>query len=210
MQLQINQQLKWTCESRVDTIDEEMLVLMKKAGCWQISYGVETGVPRLLKLIHKSVTIQQIENAFRLTKKAGISIRGFFMLGLPTETIQDSMETILFAEKLNPMWAQFTITIPYPGTKMFDDLDQKGEITTYDWNKYNTWSGWKGEDNLPFVAKGRTALELINLQKLALRRFYLRPIVFWRFFKTIRSWYDMKKYLSGAMVLVKSKISELW
>ncbi len=201
----ISKRVKWTCESRVDTVDPETLTLMQRAGCWQISYGVETGSSRLLKQINKSVTLEQVEAAFEDTKRAGISIRGFFMLGLPTETRAESMATINFARKLDPLWAQFTITIPYPGTPMFEDLDSMGMIRTYDWSKYNTWSGWKDEDEIPFVSEGRTIKELVGLQKQALRRFYLRPVVFLRFFATIHSFHDLKKYAMGFWILVKSR-----
>ncbi len=203
----INEKIKWTCESRIDTVDEEILRLMKRAGCWQISYGVETGTQRLLDLINKSVSLQKVEEIFALTKKVGISIRGFFMLGLPTETRADSQATIAFAKKLDPFWAQFTITVPYPGTKMFDDLDSAGKIRTYDWTKFNTWSGWKEGGILPFVADGRTMQELIRLQKQALRQFYIRPRVILRFLKNMHSFYDLRKYLTGFYVLVKSKLS---
>lgn len=202
----INEKIKWTCESRVDTVDEDALRLMKRAGCWQISYGVETGSQRLLDLINKSVSLKQIEDVFRLTQKVGITIRGFFMLGLPTETKSESLATIDFAKKIDPLWAQFTITIPYPGTKMFNDLDKAGEIRTYDWTKYNTWSGWKGGDEIPFVPKGRTVEELVQLQKQALRKFYIRPRVIFRFLKTIQSFSDIKKYLLGFWVLMKNSL----
>ena len=201
----ISRQVRWTCESRVDTVDEELLKLMHKAGCWQISYGVETGSQRLLDSINKSISLEQIEQVFQITKKVGITIRGFFMLGLPGETPEESQATIDFAKKLNPLWAQFTVTVPYPGTKMFEDIDQKGKIRTYNWEKYNTWSGWQGSDEIPFVPDGRTVEELRNLQKRALREFYLRPVVVLQFLKHMQSWKELQKYLVGAMVLLKSK-----
>ncbi|MBW2634762.1 MAG: cobalamin-dependent protein [Deltaproteobacteria bacterium] len=203
----ISEKVKWTCESRVDTVNENLLRLMKQAGCWQISYGVETGTQRLLDMINKSVSLQQIEDIFALTKRIGISIRGFFMLGLPSETREDSLATIAFAKKLDPLWAQFTVTVPYPGTKMFDDLDSSGKIRNYDWSTYNTWSGWKERQALPFVAEGRTMEELVKLQKQALRQFYVRPKVIFRFLKNMRSIYDLQKYLVGFYVLAKSKFS---
>jgi anaerobic magnesium-protoporphyrin IX monomethyl ester cyclase len=196
--------IHWTCESRVDTVDADILALMRKAGCWQISYGVETGSQRLLDLINKGVTLAQVEQAFRLTKAVGISIRGFFMLGLPTETRSESMATIAFAKKLDPLWAQFTITVPYPGTAMFRELEAAGQIRTYDWRRYNTWSGWKGEEEIPFIPVGRSIEELADLQKRALRAFYLRPRVIWKFARTIRSIYDLQKYIQGFWVLIKS------
>lgn len=199
-------ELSWTCESRVDTVCEDTLRLMKKAGCWQISYGVETGSQRLLDIISKGVTLRQIEDAFRTAHKLGISIRGFFMLGLPTETPEESRMTIEFAKKLDPLYAQFTVTVPYPGTQMFEELDRKGEIQTYDWSKYNTWSGWKNETVIPFVAQGRTLEELSALQKQALREFYIRPKVMFRFLRSISSFYDIQKYFHGFWVLVKGRI----
>ncbi len=206
IQSDLSKRLQWTCESRVDTVDFELLELMKEAGCWQISYGVETGSQRLLDMINKSVTLNQVEKTFGLTQQVGISIRGFFMLGLPSETKEESIETINFAIKLDPLWAQFTITIPYPGTPMFDKLDQEGKILNYDWKNYNTWSGWKKDAQIPFVSQGRTLEELINLQKMALRKFYLRPTVFLRFLSSIRSFTGFKKYFMGFYVLVKSKL----
>ena len=130
------------------------------------------------------------------------------MLGLPTETREESLATIAFAKKIDPLWAQFTITVPYPGTQMFDELNKTGQIRTYDWSRYNTWSGWKGEEEIPFVPQGRTIDELAELQKMALRSFYLRPSVIWKFLKTVRTYHDMAKYFSGAMVLVKSALRQ--
>ena len=105
--------------------------------------------------------------------------------------------TIDLAKRLDPLYAQFTVTVPYPGTQMFDELQANGEIRTYDWSKYNTWSGWKGEETLPFVSAGRTVEELSGLQKQALREFYIRPRVVLRFLRTISSIYDVQKYLAG-------------
>lgn len=200
----ISRKVKWTCESRVDTVTSEILQLMKEAGCWQISYGIETGSQRLLKMINKGITLEQIEETVKATHQAGISIRGFFMLGLPEETIADSRKTIDFAIKLNPRWAQFTITIPYPGTPMFEHLDREGKILHYDWKEYNTWSGWKTDSRIPYVAEGRTLDELVAMQKYALRRFYLRLSPFLRFLMSVRSPADLKKYATGVWVLVKS------
>jgi len=200
----ISKKIKWTCESRVDTVDEQSLRLMKEAGCWQISYGVETGSQRLLDKINKGTTLAQIEEVFRLTKECGITIRGFFMLGLPDETKEESYATIEFAKKLDPLWAQFTLTTPYPGTKMFADLSEKGQIRNYNWDNYNTWSGWQGKTDIPFIPEGRSIEDLKYLQKLAMRKFYLRPIVAYRFAKTIHSLQDINKYLNGLKILIKS------
>jgi radical SAM superfamily enzyme YgiQ (UPF0313 family) len=195
--------IRWTCESRVDTVDESMLKVMEDSGCWQISYGVESGSQRLLDLIHKGITKKRIVETFTLTKKLGITIRGFFMLGLPTETAEESMETIQFAKELDPLWAQFTITVPYPGTPMFKQLDSEGKIRHYRWSHYNTWGGWANRQ-LPFVPEGRTEEELKSLQKKAMRMYYLRLKVLLQFIKSISSISDVMKYVNGSIVLLKT------
>lgn len=205
----LNKKIRWTCESRMDLVDKEMLTLMKKAGCWQISYGVESGVQRLLNLINKGEKLEDMEEIFALTKKVGITIRGFFMLGLPTETHKESLQTIKFAKKLNPLWAQFTITTPYPGTPMFEMLKKAGEIKSLDWDRYNTWRGWT-DKKAPYIPKGRTLKELKFLQKKASTSFYLRPRVFFRFIKNLNSWATFKKYLIGFVTLLKIKLEEFF
>ena len=202
-----NKKLKWTCESRVDTVDEKSLKLMKKAGCWQISYGVETGNQRLLDKINKGTNLGEIENVFKTTHQVGITIRGFFMLGLPTESREESLATINFAIKLDPLWAQFTITTPYPGTQMFRELKADGKILNLDWKNYNTWSGWQKEFEIPYISEGRTIDDLRSLQKIAMRKFYLRPVVLLRFIKSIRTFGDIVKYTKGVWVLLKSNFT---
>lgn len=200
----MHKKIKWTCESRADALDEMVLSKMKEAGCWQISIGVESGVDRLLKEINKGETTQEIEDKIKLIKKAGISVRAFFMLGLPSETAEESLQTIKFAKKLDPDWAQFTITTPYPGTPMFESLKEKQEINSYNWDDYKTWGGWT-EGNIPYITKGRTLKELKHLQKYAMKSFYLRPRVFIRFLSSINSWQAFKKYWIGFLILIKLK-----
>lgn len=197
--------IKWTCESRVDTVDQIMLKNMKDAGCWQISYGVESGSQRLLDNIHKGIKKEDVVKVFNLTRKTGISIRGFFMLGLPTETLEESMETINFAKFLNALWAQFTLTIPYPGTPMFNQLQAQGKIKHCKWSDYNTWGGW-ADKRLPYVPEGRTDEDLKNLQKKAMRLYYMRPNMLLRYLKGISSFDDAKKIFTGAYVLLRNAL----
>ena len=200
----LSERISWTCESRVNTVTQELLELMRKAGCWQISYGVESGVQRILDKLDKTIKLEQVEKAFAMTKEVGIGIRGFFMLGVDTETRAESWQTIEFAKKLDPDWAQFTVTIPYPGTPMFDELEANGRIRSYNWDNYNTWNGWRGVEDVPFVPEGRSVEELTVLQKQAMRAFYLRPRVFLRALRDLRSPGDLAKYAAGFFVLVKT------
>ena len=196
-----NKRIRWTCQARVDTVDKETLKLMYEAGCWEISYGVESGSQRLLDVIKKDFTLEQVEQAFQLTKDRGISIRAFFMLGLPTETRRESLETINFAKKLDAAWTQFTITTPYPGTELFELAKKDGTLKSFNWEDYRSWGGWtKGE--LVYIPMGRSCTELKNLQRQALKQFYLRPKIIFRFLRDLESLNNLKRYIAGAWVLL--------
>jgi len=199
----LSKNISWTCESRIDTINEDVLKKMKEAGCWQISYGVETGSQRLLDLIHKDISLEQIERSFALTKRIGISIRAFFMLGIPTETRQESLKTISFAKKLDARWSQFTICTPFPGTELYDLVLKEGALKSKSWADYKTHGGWT-EGSLAYVPKGRSMEEMKRLQKRAYRAVYLRPRVFVRFFRDIDSIEKIQEYAVGFWVLLKT------
>jgi radical SAM superfamily enzyme YgiQ (UPF0313 family) len=113
-----------------------------EAGCWEISYGVETGSQRLLDLIHKDISLDQIEEIVAITKRIGISIRAFFMLGIPTETREESLKTISFAKKLDARWSQFTVFTPFPGTELYDLVVKEGGLRSQNWADYKTHGGW--------------------------------------------------------------------
>ena len=121
---------------RVEKVDLDLLKIMKKAGCYRIPFGIESGSQRVIDVIKKKITLEQAEKAVGLTKQANLETECYFMLGLPTETEEDIKKSIDFAIKLNPDYAKFAITIPLPGTPMFDMMLAKGAIKTRDWDKY--------------------------------------------------------------------------
>lgn len=201
----LSKKISWTCESRIDTVDENVLRKMKEAGCWQTSYGVETGSQRLLDIIHKDITIGQIEKTFAFTKNVGVSIRAFYMLGIPTETRNESLKTIAFAKKLDARWSQFTVFTPFPGTELYDMAVIEGGLKSKNWSDYKTHGGWTKGD-LAYVPKGRSIEEMKKLQKKAYRDVYLRPKVIIRFLKEIDSIGKLKEYIIGFWVLIKTAL----
>ncbi len=84
--LERNLKLRWTCNSRVDFVDPEMLHLMHRAGCWMISWGIESGNREILRRVRKGITPEQVEQALRWSREAGIHNWGYFIIGLPGET----------------------------------------------------------------------------------------------------------------------------
>lgn len=111
--------IRFMCNSRVDTVDYDLLKLMKLAGCWLIAYGIESGNNRTLKLINKNITLNQVKNAVINTKRAGIFSIGLFMLGFDFERDNDVFDTINFACGVNPDFAMFYPVINYPGTEFY-------------------------------------------------------------------------------------------
>lgn len=162
--------IAWTCNSRVDTIDEETLLLMKEAGLWMISYGLESGNDAILAASGKGITVAQSRAAVELTHQLGIRIAGHFMFGLPGETERTMAETLALALDLPIDIAQFYVAAPFPGTMLFDQAKQKGWLEV-------------SSDAAPAASQSNAIMELPDLpstwvdayRRYAYRRFYLRP-----------------------------------
>ena len=122
---------------RVDRVNKELLRIMKKSGCYRIPFGIESGSQRVIDAIKKRITLAQAENAVRLSKEAGLEVECYFMIGLPTETENDILSSISFARKLDPDYVKFAITLPFPGTEMFDEMVKSNRIKSFNWPDYN-------------------------------------------------------------------------
>lgn len=114
----------WECESRVNTINEEMLTVMKRAGCKQIWFGVESGSQKILDYLNKQITLSQIREAYRLCQRVGIKAGASFMIGVPGETIDDVQNTIALAEELKPEFAWFNIFTGYPTSPLYEHVKE--------------------------------------------------------------------------------------
>ena len=160
--------ISWSCFARVDFVDEDLLKIMKLAGCHQIMYGVESGDEEILKNIHKKISFEKVEKIVKITKKLGIEVRAAFMFGNPGETIETMQKTIDYAIKLKPDVVIFNITTPYPGTEMFKWAKEKGILITENWNEYDLS---KPIMNLPTVKPE----DVIKYYNKAYKDFYIRP-----------------------------------
>lgn len=161
----------WDVRVRVDTVNYELLSSMKKAGCKRISFGVESGTPKILKNLRKGITLEQVKTAFEYCKKLKIQTLADFMLGSPGETKQDIAQTIRFAKKLGADYAQFSVTTPYPGTDLYREAISRGII------KSDTWSEFAKNPSSDFIpplwTENLSREELINSLNDAYRKFYL-------------------------------------
>ena len=166
--LKANWGISWCCSGRVNSVNDiELLKLMKRSGCWQVSYGIESGSQEILDFAKKGITIAQIINAVRLTNKAGILSKGYFIFGLPRETEQSMRNTVNFAKSipLNDMSA-FILT-PFPGSEMFDIAEQHGTVEK-DFEKMNLL-------DVVYVPNGLSKEKLLDFQRRFMWEFYMRP-----------------------------------
>jgi len=124
--LERNLRIRWTCNSRVDFVDPEMLRMMARAGCWMISWGIESGSEEVLRRAGKGIRLEQVEQALRWAKEAGIRNWGYFIIGLPGETEETIQQTIRLALRLPLDLALFHIAAPYPGSPLFFEVVEKG------------------------------------------------------------------------------------
>ncbi len=166
--------LSWDCNARVNTVDFELLKMMKDSGCRKISFGVESGSPRILKLIKKGTTLEQVRAAFAASKKAGIRYtEGTFILGShPSETEGEVKQTVDLIFELMPDFASLTIICPFPGTEIYRLMDEKKLLDeNLDWSKFtfiNNTPPFKRLENL-------TAEQLVETQRKFLKTYYSSP-----------------------------------
>ncbi len=170
--------VSWACPNgiRADRVDEELIRLMKRAGCYYFAYGIESANPGILKNIKKSETIETIERAIDTAAKVGISCQGFFIFGLPGETPETIEETIQFAAKSKLSRAQFLILDVIPGSGLWDSL--RGQFIP-DWEK----NSYKEPEWIP---EGLSREQLQRAQSRAFRKFYSHPGRFLRLALSIR------------------------
>lgn len=157
---------------RLDTLDPQILALMRRAGCYALNFGVESGSARILELIAKKSTAEQMRSQIIMAKEAGFDLGGFFIIGFPSETVAEIEETIRYACSLPLDRIGVSYFQPFPGTKFFQELVASGEIDN-DWG----FSQHTSLHDLTYVTPTLTADELARLRKRLLMMFYLRPRV---------------------------------
>ena len=177
----------WTCNSRVDYIDEEMLHLMGRAGCMLIAWGIESGNEQVLKRSHKGYKMEQAHRALRWAHESGIKNWGYFIIGLPGETVETIQETIAVSKALPLDIALFHVAAPYPGTPFFFEVVENG------WFRPGT--NWEEVDMDQVTVLDYPELkaeDLVYWQKRAFREWALRPGPMWTFLKSLNSWQGLK------------------
>jgi len=182
---------KWTCNSRVDYVDPEMLRMMGRAGCWLISWGIESANEQIRKHVRKGTTNEKISRALQWSKDAGIMNWGYFIIGLPGETEETIRETIDLSKKLPLDLALFHIAAPYPGTPFFFEVVENGWF-----RPATTWEQVDMDESTVLDYPGLPAERIEYWARRAFREWALRPKPLWTFLKSMNNWPSMKSAIN--------------
>jgi len=168
-----NLKFSWDLRTRVDLLNEELLISLKAAGCARLHLGIESGNEEVLSNMAKGISIPQIIEKVDMAKRLGFQLRGYFMLGFPGEGRESISDTIRFAKSLPLDWASFTVTIGLPETYIYNESLKKGYFSGDYWREQ---SKGKAVSLKPyFIPQGMTGNELFDLKRKAYLDFYLRP-----------------------------------
>jgi anaerobic magnesium-protoporphyrin IX monomethyl ester cyclase len=124
--------VRWVCSSTVKQMDYEMARMMKEAGCSMVMMGVESGSPQILKTLNKRITVEEVINAFDVTRRAGLRRSACFMIGAPGETPETVQQSIDLARRIRPDRISLNVVTPYPGTQFYDKYVDK--TVDLDWD----------------------------------------------------------------------------
>jgi radical SAM superfamily enzyme YgiQ (UPF0313 family) len=179
----------WFASACANQVDKPLLTAMREAGCWAILIGAESGVQRNLNTLRKACTLEQVRQAVRSAKEAGLQVSTPFVFGIPGETFADGLKTIEFALALDPDVANFHCLTPFPGTDLHDRCAEYGRQSA-DLRDY-TYQG------AAFTPRTMTREEIQHLRQLAFRRFYSRPSFLLRRLRRVRSLREIRAAALG-------------
>ena len=161
----LDKKCQWLSETRADRLDPETCQMMYDGGCRRVLMGIESGVDMLLGNVNKKITTDKVRTGVENARNAGIQTVGLFMIGMPGETPEMTKETVEFAVELDLDFAKFAITVPFPGSKLFEDRWQK-DLFRDDWENYTTFN--PDPDRLIYHPHGYDPATLVKMQSWAL------------------------------------------
>ena len=175
--------IKFTGEGHVNVVDHELLKALKGAGCYQLAYGIESGNQHILNIANKKIRLERVKDALQMTKDAGISTYGMFIIGLPGETKKTFEQTLKFAKSLPLDDEQFSIFTPYPGSAFYydfinkkilrDNFETDQEALDY-WERFLPYISFSKNKDPVYAPEGLTVKDLISMQKKAISSFLMR------------------------------------
>ena len=197
-----NIKIKWDTPNgvRADRLTPELIKKMKKAGVYKVGIGVESGSPRILEKIKKSLDLDKVKESVSLLKKEGILVSAFFMLGLPGDNEESMKQTIGFAKELNPYIANFAVTVPLPGTDLYDLINKKGNFSN------NLKGGFYNISGSHYEIEGLDSKVVEEYLSKAYKEFYFRFSKFIEFLVNTRSYSEFRWLFFTSLPFLKRLI----
>ena len=183
----VGKKIKWWCSTRANLISRELLKKMKRAGCWRITYGVESGNQQILDRIPKNIKLEDISKAIKLTREVGIKSCASFILGHPNEKLNDMIDTINFATRINADFTFIGTMVPYPKTgiaKIIERGEGNYKLLSKNWTTYNRQFSYVLELNN--ISKG----DMDKLQLICMLKVYLYNL---RFLELIKFTFEYRR-----------------
>jgi anaerobic magnesium-protoporphyrin IX monomethyl ester cyclase len=187
--------VSWVAFIRADCFNEELASAMKKAGCHQVLIGVESGDDEILKNIRKTIHRDRTKQSIDIARRHGIETRCAFIFGNMGETVESMQTTLDYSLELDPDLGLYNISTPYPGTQLFQWAKDNGYLVTEEWSEYEL-SRFLLE--LPTV----TEEEVFQFYADAHKKFYTRPIAFYRRIKRFRHWSHVRDAIHAFFFIV--------
>ena len=187
----------WTCESRVDLVTPTLLKEMKRGGCYLIAYGLESGAPEILRTLQKRAGLAQAEQAISWTREAGIETLGYFIIGAPGETRETIRQTVDFAKRLKLDFAQFSLAMPFPGTKLAQMAEDMG-LRVPGWSECRYEGTNRG---VTFTSAELDEGAILDAISKAYREFYLRAGYVWQ---RVMKWHPLADAKGLRMLMERS------
>jgi radical SAM superfamily enzyme YgiQ (UPF0313 family) len=196
----LNKNVVWISETRPDRLNRKLLNLMYRSGARRLLFGIESGTQRVLNRINKRLDLELTKEVINMAHKEHIHIVGLFMIGLPDETEEEIEETIRFSIESDVDFAKFAITVPFPGSQLYDEMVAAGKLNRKDWENFTTFN--PDPDKMVIATDTIPAERLLQLQKKATRRFYLRLKMIYRHLFVIRT-ITPKNLIYGIYAMLK-------
>ncbi len=198
----INEKLNiiWECRARVDMVNEEILKIMRQAGCYRIRFGFESGNNKILKILKKGITVEQSLACAEMCKKAKIEMFGYFMMGSPYETEKNLQETMDLALKIDPSFALFSKTILIPGSELFDWAVKNNYIRPDYWSRFVKGAEKDGAPSLDTPQLPERIVD--HYISLANKKFYLRPKYLFKRLTALENWDQLVSQMKMAKGLL--------
>ena len=197
--------LRWAIRDRVNKADADMYRLLRKAGCYRIHFGVESGSPTVLAASGKGITLEQATRALGLAREAGFTTMAYYMFGFLDETYEDALATIRFSVKAGSDYAAYAVLIPYPGTALYDEALARKIIPHDFWREFTRRP--TPNFRIPFLVEQHLdRATLVRLKDKALRRFYFRPSRITRELARLRSWKELCQKVGMAINIATDSV----